>query len=99
MMQSEQDRHRDNRPGPSHGSPERCVLVQCQMRARLIVVLGIQQRAFDAMSFSPRDRWVELDVVPLELVRSSGPSRPERHYMRGPGPRWLEKNGQVAIRP
>lgn len=21
--------------------------------------------------------------------------RPERHYMRGPGPKWLEKNGQA----
>jgi hypothetical protein len=21
--------------------------------------------------------------------------RPERHYMRGPGPKWLEKNGRV----
>jgi hypothetical protein len=21
--------------------------------------------------------------------------RPERHYMRGPGPRWQERNGQL----
>lgn len=23
---------------------------------------------------------------------------PERHYMRGPGPKWREKHGQVASR-
>jgi hypothetical protein len=25
--------------------------------------------------------------------------RPERHYMRGPGPRWREKYGRSAHRP
>jgi hypothetical protein len=25
--------------------------------------------------------------------------RPERHYMRGPGPRWREKNGNMEIWP
>jgi hypothetical protein len=24
-----------------------------------------------------------------------GAYRPERHYMRGPGPKWREKNGQA----
>jgi hypothetical protein len=23
--------------------------------------------------------------------------RPELHYMRGPGPKWLEKHGQVSM--
>ena len=23
--------------------------------------------------------------------------RPERHYMRGPGPRWYEKHGQALV--
>lgn len=25
------------------------------------------------------------------------PYRPERHYMRGPGPKWREKHAQVRI--
>jgi hypothetical protein len=24
--------------------------------------------------------------------------RPERHYMRGPGPKWQEKYGELAVR-
>jgi len=24
------------------------------------------------------------------------PYRPEQHYMRGPGPKWREKNGRTA---
>jgi hypothetical protein len=27
------------------------------------------------------------------------PYRPERHYMRGPGPRWRAKHGHAASRP
>ena len=27
------------------------------------------------------------------------PYRPERHYMRGPGPKWREKHGELAVRP
>ena len=27
------------------------------------------------------------------IVRLFDPYRPERHYMRGPGPKWFEKNG------
>ena len=31
-----------------------------------------------------------------ELTRDvSGPYRPERHYMRGPGPAWRAKHGQL----
>jgi hypothetical protein len=30
----------------------------------------------------------------LELTRDiGGPYRPERHYMRGPGPKWRAKHG------
>ena len=28
-----------------------------------------------------------------QIVRLFNPYRPERHYMRGPGPKWLEKHG------
>ena len=28
-----------------------------------------------------------------QMSRLSGPYRPERHYMRGPGPKWREKHG------
>ena len=30
-----------------------------------------------------------------ELTRDLGGYRPELHYMRGPGPAWHAKNGQV----
>ena len=31
-----------------------------------------------------------------ELLRAfTDPYRPERHYMRGPGPRWRAKHGAV----
>ena len=29
----------------------------------------------------------------------SGTYRPERHYMRGPGPKWREKHAVYAARP
>ena len=28
-----------------------------------------------------------------QIVRLFNPYRPERHYMRGPGPKWREKHG------
>ena len=28
-----------------------------------------------------------------QIVRLFNPYRPERHYMRGPGPKWFEKHG------
>jgi hypothetical protein len=43
-MQSEQDRRRDNGPGALHGSAERRVFVQCQMRPGFIVILRIQRK-------------------------------------------------------
>ena len=30
------------------------------------------------------------------VVYLSNPYRPERHYMRGPGPKWREKHGLPA---
>jgi hypothetical protein len=33
-----------------------------------------------------------------KLVRDLfDPYRPELHYMRGPGPRWREKNGNLRV--
>jgi len=32
-------------------------------------------------------------------ARLSDPYRPERHYMRGPGPKWREKHGLSASAP
>jgi len=29
-------------------------------------------------------------------ARLTDPYRPELHYMRGPGPKWHEKNGRAA---
>lgn len=29
-----------------------------------------------------------------QMARLFDPYRPERHYMRGPGPKWREKHGQ-----
>jgi hypothetical protein len=31
--------------------------------------------------------------------RHNTPYRPERHYMRGPGPKWREKHGRSAHSP
>ena len=47
----------------------------------------------------PELRWLLRQVV--EIVEDlctaiSDPYRPERHYMRGPGPRWRAKHGTVA---
>lgn len=28
-----------------------------------------------------------------QIARLFDPYRPERHYMRGPGPKWFEKHG------
>lgn len=41
-------------------------------------------------------------LVKLLLVRPAGeprPYRPEKHYMRGPGPKWREKHssGRVSV--
>ncbi len=36
-----------------------------------------------------------LRRVVKDIVR---PYRPERHYMRGPGPKWHEKHGQGGAR-
>jgi hypothetical protein len=30
-----------------------------------------------------------------QIARLRDPYRPERHYMRGPGPKWREKHGLV----
>jgi len=35
----------------------------------------------------------------LRLRRLHDPYRPELHYMRGPGPKWREKNRSASDRP
>jgi hypothetical protein len=40
-----------------------------------------------------RPRWWRLTLA------SSEPYHPERHYMRGPGPKWREKHAPGAKRP
>jgi hypothetical protein len=37
-----------------------------------------------------------LDVVARRWRKMFDPYRPELHYMRGPGPKWLEKRGRGA---
>ena len=45
--------------------------------------------------------WVSLLIkVWHEAMRSLfHPYRPELHYMRGPGPKWLEKHPEMAVVP
>ena len=38
-----------------------------------------------------RDRWNSL------FARVSDPYRPERYYMRGPGPKWRAKHGTSRL--
>jgi hypothetical protein len=30
------------------------------------------------------------------MIKPIKPYRPERHYMRGPGPKWIEKYGRIG---
>ena len=68
-MQSEQDRYRDNGPGALRGSPERRVFVQCQMRARLIVVPRIQRK-------DPPQVLLAKDKHMIQAVTPDGPDQP-----------------------
>lgn len=57
------------------------------------------------VAVSQRAAGVALVVVPIGLVTAPGPVwralmswlfdpyKPEKHYMRGPGPKWHEKHG------
>jgi len=38
-------------------------------------------------------------IYPYGSERRHESYRPERHYMRGPGPRWREKHGRSAYWP
>jgi hypothetical protein len=53
-------------------------------------MLQLQSRSMPRRQRSPLDaftaRWLKL----IEIVFD--PYRPERHYMRGPGPRWYAKH-------
>jgi hypothetical protein len=40
---------------------------------------------------------IRVSIVAVWLMATKGlfdPYRPERHYMRGPGPRWHERHGR-----
>ena len=43
----------------------------------------------------------ELRKILRELLQTSGGGsyRPDRHYMRGPGPKWHAKYGRLAPKP
>lgn len=60
-----------------------------------------------AVSFLLRQTWLSgvrarcraaAKIWQCRLQRVLDPYRPEFHYMRGPGPRWREKNG-IPVRP
>jgi hypothetical protein len=70
----------------------------------------VSSRFLSAASWLPRSvalRGLALrgwpgDVVRvwrLRLRRLHDPYRPELHYMRGPGPKWREKNRSASDRP
>ena len=40
--------------------------------------------------------WLRAAISSHRPERYSTSYRPERHYMRGPGPRWREKHGRSA---
>jgi len=44
--------------------------------------------------------WYEILRAEAKLLRTiSNHYRPELHYMRGPGPKWLEKHGSLPGTP
>ena len=69
----------------------------------------VSSRFRSAASCLPGSAWRTLalrgwsgDVVRvwrLRLRRLHDPYRPELHYMRGPGPKWREKNRNAPDRP
>ena len=63
------------------------------------IVLSVRKQPPVPTNGRPGLRWLPRQVVEIvEDLRSaiSDPYRPERHYMRGPGPRWRAKHGTVA---
>jgi len=70
----------------------------------------VSSRFLSAASWLPRSATLRAqalrgwpgDVVRvwrLRLRRLHDPYRPELHYMRGPGPKWREKNPSASDRP
>jgi len=53
--------------------------------ARVISLFHLPATA-DGVTLTPRRFWRRLRSVLLDRYR------PERHYMRGPGPKWREKH-------
>ncbi|HZP77689.1 MAG TPA: hypothetical protein VFB45_16205 [Pseudolabrys sp.] len=63
---------------------------------RAIAAISIQAAALlpRPAIFAPSQAVEALRKMLRELFN---PYHPERHYMRGPGPKWREKHGQIAI--
>jgi hypothetical protein len=55
---------------------------------RVLLALPTLARGLDGAA--RRWRWLTISLF--------GPYRPERHYMRGPGPKWREKHARDAGR-
>ncbi|MBV9348656.1 MAG: hypothetical protein JO245_11845 [Pseudolabrys sp.] len=61
-------------------------------------------RAIAAISHVTLPRLAQLDGVVIQffsrlIQEIAHPYRPERHYMRGPGPAWHAKNGGLHGAP
>jgi hypothetical protein len=57
------------------------------------------QRFTHRVFVAPAANWVLALLVKLAKLAAIEPAnvyRPERHYMRGPGPKWREKNGPAT---
>jgi hypothetical protein len=59
---------------------------------RIVHDLNVDERTMRA--------WSEILQAEATLLRTIfNHYRPELHYMRGPGPKWLEKHGSRAVSP
>jgi len=70
--------------------------------ARRIRIAPTVERVMNASSSSGPSLTTTLVSVARSILSDLfHPYRPERHYMRGPGPKWREKNlvNIVVIRP
>ena len=56
--------------------------------SRVLPAIPALARGLDAAA--RRWRWLTTSLF--------DPYRPERHYMRGPGPKWREKHARGAVR-
>jgi hypothetical protein len=65
--------------------------------------MRFQSEISDLTGHTPR--WDLIRIKLMAVIASYWPERhnaqyrPERHYMRGPGPKWREKHGRSAHSP